>query len=462
AASVDADLVEVRLDALAWLDEAAVRRLGSALGRRAIATLRPVWEGGAFRGDETDRERWLGLAINAGFAFVDVEARAPFADAFAKRARLILSRHLTDAMPSEADALEFVREAHRRGAWCAKLAVHFASPGDASVLARVAVASRDEGLRAALMAVNDAAFRFAAPLFGLALVYAAPDERSRAAPGQPLASDLRSALRLRVPSPLGTGSTARLVFLFGDPVAHSASPRFQNAAFSAAGVDARYVAARVPASALPAAVASLRALDALGANVTIPHKIAVLPLVDALDASAREAGAVNTIVHRGGRLFGHNTDAAGALDALADAGFAFEGRALVLGAGGTGRALAGALAARGMEVDIVNRTPRKGARPWAEREALAKSASLVVNATSVGLGPDDPSPLRADAIEKRHALLDAPYVARGETALVRAARSRHCQVIVPGKEMLLAQGARSFELWTGRAPDLHVMRSALQ
>jgi shikimate dehydrogenase len=252
------------------------------------------------------------------------------------------------------------------------------------------------------------------------------------------------------------------VVLLGEGIAYSSSPAIQNAAFAAAGLeDWSYELRDVPSSELGTAVDELRGNTYAGANVTIPHKVAVMDLLDELTDTARGVGAVNTIVRAGRRLAGHNTDVAGIAAAAQKVGFV-GGSVLVLGAGGSARAVASALP--GADVRWVAREPARagGLTPvirWddpAWREA-ARSAALLVNATPLGRGgelPVDPADLPVGG-----AVVDLVYVAGG-TALVRAARERGCPA-VDGWSVLVEQGAAAFELWTGRPASREAMRAAL-
>ena len=168
--------------------------------------------------------------------------------------------------------------------------------------------------------------------------------------------------------------------IIGFPLGHSLSPVFQQAAFDACAIDARYERWETPADQLAERIAALREPDVLGANVTIPHKEAVIPLLDALSPDAEAIGAVNTIVNDGGHLTGHNTDGPGFVDALRhDAGFEPEGRAiLLLGAGGAARGIAFALAGSGVRaMTIANRTAERAERladDLADRAGFAAGA----------------------------------------------------------------------------------------
>jgi shikimate dehydrogenase len=240
-------------------------------------------------------------------------------------------------------------------------------------------------------------------------------------------------------------ATTRLVALLGQPVSGSLSPRMQNAAFAARGLDWAYVALEVAPDALPEAVRGLAALGFAGANVTMPHKTAVADLCDELDELSREARAVNTLVFRDGGTTGFNTDGPAVVSAV---DVPHGTRALVLGRGGAARVVAAALARAGAEVRIASR----GDPDWPPAGA---DAAILVNAT----------PVRDELLvePRRHQqVVDLAY-ARGAapTALVAAARAAGCETVVDGAEILVRQGAASFELWTGVPAPIEVMRAAV-
>jgi len=275
-----------------------------------------------------------------------------------------------------------------------------------------------------------------------------------------------------------TGET-QLVGVFGCPIAHTVSPAMHNAAFAALGLDWCYLPFLVQPERLEAAVRGLPALGIRGVNVTIPHKGAVLPLLDELEEQARLIGAVNTIDQREGKLKGYNTDGEGFLRALRGAGFEPAGcRAVVLGAGGSARAVTAALIQAGArEICLVCRTLSRGeaaARglrsrgtgsvavlPWepASMEAALGQAELLVNATPIGMHPQpEASPVPGSLLRPGLAVFDLVFNP-AETRLVREAEKRGARG-VGGVVMLVQQGAISFQLWTGRAAPLEIMERA--
>ena len=263
--------------------------------------------------------------------------------------------------------------------------------------------------------------------------------------------------------------TTRVAAVIGWPVEHSRSPQMFEAAFAAAGLDAVMIPIGVPPASLASIVGALRAMRALGASVTVPHKVAVAALCDELSDAARAIGAVNCLHVDGERLIGHNTDAAGFGDALVAAGFSPAGkRCVILGAGGAARAVAyGLRAAQVGGIEVIARDPARvtwtHARSWraAELAASFARAELVVDATSIGLTDGEVAAVDALPFD---ALPGSAWVStlvyhRRVRLLERAAERGHS--IVDGRGMLVHQGARAFALWTGAAPPIQAMQHAL-
>ena len=256
------------------------------------------------------------------------------------------------------------------------------------------------------------------------------------------------------------------------------SPAMHNAAFAASGLDFIYIPFRVEKERLEEAIGGMRGLNIRGLNVTIPHKVAVIPFLDGLDELAGKIGAVNTIVNEDGRLTGHNTDAGGFLRALAESGIEPAGKkVVVLGAGGAARAIAFTLAGNGASPVIMNRKLEFG---WAvslagqleqafnikvealelsetNLEAALRPADILVNATSVGMSPgtnDTPVPRRL--LKPELAVFDVVYNPRKTRLLTEAGAAG--AVTISGLEMLVWQGALAFEIWTGRKAPVALMR----
>jgi shikimate dehydrogenase len=282
---------------------------------------------------------------------------------------------------------------------------------------------------------------------------------------------------------LSVSGRTQICALIGDPVEHTMSPAMHNAAFKKLGLNYIYIPFRVRAAELKEAVAGLRALNVRGFNVTIPHKVAVIPLLDELDVTAGKIGAVNTVVNDGGRLKGSNTDGEGFLRALRDKGVRPEGKNIVvLGAGGASRAISYVLAANGARLTILN---RRQELDWAENIARLikkeldkevcvgeltprnltpslENADVLVNATSVGMSPDsNKTPVPAGLLHRRLVVFDIVYNPI-ETRLLKEAKAAGARVI-GGVDMLAWQGALAFEKWTGQtAPPALMRRQAIK
>lgn len=268
--------------------------------------------------------------------------------------------------------------------------------------------------------------------------------------------------------------------IMGDPIEHTMSPAMHNAAFTKLGIDYVYIPFKVKSMELRKAVEGIRGLNLRGVNVTIPHKVAVMQFLDRIDPLAENIGAANTVVNDGGILTGYNTDATGFLQALHDRNIEpAEKRVLLLGAGGAARAISHILTREKARLIILN---RKQELSWVEdlaarlsrnykadikvgeltSENLKKAMNnidLLVNATSLGMSPEiDATPVPAELLHANLTVFDAVYNPL-RTRLLREAGAAGAKTI-DGLEMLVRQGAASFEIWTAIKPPVDVMRQS--
>jgi 3-dehydroquinate dehydratase / shikimate dehydrogenase len=451
AAARTADLVEVRLDFVADPDPAAALD-----GRTApvLVTCRASWEGGRFRQSEQRRLDLLREAWQCGAEYVDIEHAAPGAAAFLEETggrRVVLSMHDFNRVPP--DLAERVRAMLETPADVVKVAVAAARLSDmlpVFALRREAGSRRFVGIA---MGMAGLATRILAARVGSCWTYAGDGF----APGQVPADRLLAEFRFRSLRP-----TTAVFGVVGRPIGHSLSPVMHNAAFAAEGLDAVYLPLE-PADAADFLQAA-EALGLEGASVTAPFKVALAAHAE-LDDRARLAGALNTLVRHEGRWFGTNTDLDGFLAPL-ETRLRLQGiRAAILGGGGAARGVAHALASRGARVSVHARRPEQGhevaaatgaaAGPWPPAPG---SWDLLVNATPVGTAPQvDETPWPGAVFDGRlvYDLVYNPPVTR----LLRDAASAGCDTL-GGLEMLVAQAARQFELWTGRRPDPALMHAA--
>ena len=271
-------------------------------------------------------------------------------------------------------------------------------------------------------------------------------------------------------------SRTQVYGLIGDPVDHSISPIIQNAAFAHSGLNAVYLAFQVNIASLKLAISGASALGISGLNVTVPHKIRVMQYIDSFDREALKICSVNTIVNRKGALIGFNTDGRGALRAVGLE--RLKGSSvLLLGAGGAARAIAHTFAPKVRRIRIVNRTissARQLTRALVKRyqckitsaplnirrmKELVDSAELIINASSMGMKGRNNPPIKRDWFHSNQTVFDIVYDPP-LTNLLRDARSAGAQTI-DGLEMLLNQGAISFNLWTGKSAPITEMRRVL-
>jgi len=264
--------------------------------------------------------------------------------------------------------------------------------------------------------------------------------------------------------------------IIGDPVQHSLSPVMQNSAFSALGIKSSYISFRVPSRELKTSIESLKSIGIAGFNVTIPHKISILPYIDELDNTASKSNAVNTVKNEGGKFIGYNTDLYGFIQPLYKRNIDFKGiKVLIIGAGGAAYAIVTALSYEKEigEIIIVNRSSQNASilvqhglklglnihkEDFNNLPKLALQSDLIVNATSIGLN-NESSPIGRDNINPKSIVYDIVYKPI-ITDLLGKAKDVNAKVVY-GYEMLLAQGAQAFKIWTGLDAPIQAMKKAL-
>ena len=277
-----------------------------------------------------------------------------------------------------------------------------------------------------------------------------------------------------------TGQT-KIVGIIGDPIKHSRSPQIHNAAIAALGLDYVYVPFHVQPDNLGAAIEGFKVSNVVGINVTIPHKQSVIPYLDEISREATLIGAVNTLIFKGGAIIGENTDAPGFLQAMDEDGLDVPqgGSAVVIGAGGSARAIVVALALAGVQtICITNRTVSRAvtlATDLSEKTGasiygiglddpklpnVVGTSQLIVNTASTSMDISHPLLIDPEWLEPQSIVYDIVYTPP-ETRLLQAAAEKECHTI-GGLGMLVHQGAIAFEKWTGVNPPVETMRQALQ
>jgi len=461
-----ADLVELRLDHVRDLGSSTIRKLANSVGRRAIAALRSRGQGGASDVDSPQRTTVLREICRSRFAYVDLELETDREDlgslgrlASDHRTTVIVSHHFAQA--AEAQRVSEALDSCAALGEIAKVAVPVTGFEEAIQLVDLVRSRNGRHRRFVLigMGAGGMVTRALADSLGQEIQYASWG--LSAAPGQ---LSLGTATRLRGREPMILG-------LIGHPVEHSISSTMHEAALSALGFPAAYLPFDIPPEALDQFLLAAERLRIRGFNVTSPHKEAVARSVDELDGDAERLGVVNTVVLRDGWTAGHNTDVYGFRISLRSLGLRVGDRnALVVGAGGAAKAIVDVLLREGAHVQLTNRTPSRA-------EALAESFDdrievlplgiltrkgpwdLLVNATPVGTkGVPDFLPVPEAVIGKAGFIYDLVYNPP-VTPLLRAAK-RLNRPGASGLEMLVHQGAKAFELWTGQAAPFDAMQRA--
>lgn len=261
-------------------------------------------------------------------------------------------------------------------------------------------------------------------------------------------------------------SNTSLFGLFGNPVAHSLSPVMQNRALKETGYNGRYLAFNIVD--LSAAVKGIRALNIKGISVTVPHKIAVMELLDANDDLAVKVGAVNTVSNQDGKLTGYNTDCNAAIKALEEKTTVKDKEIAVIGAGGAARAIGVGIVSAGGRLTIYNRSKINGERLASDlnsefyplSEFGRTGCQVLINTTPVGMTPNtEAMPIKTATLNKDMVVMDIVYNPL-KTMLLKVAAKRGAETI-DGVGMFVNQGALQFELWTGQKAPIDIMHSAV-
>ncbi|HOX37813.1 MAG TPA: shikimate dehydrogenase [Candidatus Brocadiia bacterium] len=477
-----ADMAELRLDYLRDADVGDFKEEPSGSGKTpalrslmrcgkpVICTCRPQSVGGRFEGSERDRLEILAAVSELGAEYVDVEIEDIGDYAHRGNAKKIVSYHNFENTPPDLDSI--FRRIESRDPDVVKVAT---TATDITDNARMFAAMRKCGKPAIGLCMGErgAPSRILAPKFGGFLTFASLDGGKESAPGQITLADLLKLYRFRQ-----INEATEIYGVVANPVAHSMSPAIHNAAFAALGINAVYLFLRVDNVA--AFIEAFRQIDAKGYSVTIPHKESVIPCMDEVTPEIRRIGAMNTVVNRGGRLYGYNTDLKAALGSLANAVVragmagsvdgAFKGkRVLMLGAGGAARIITYGLMQAGADVTIVNRTQSRSEQLARDMDCAFAPVSeiinipydILVNGTSIGMSPKiDETPMPAEGLRPGAVVFDDVYNPI-ETRLLREAREKGC-VTVSGFEWFVGQAAAQFELWTGRAAPRELMADVVR
>lgn len=455
-----ADMFEIRGDLVTDIDLLTILRVRT---KPLIFTARSASEGGKMKDDDPKRRALLHEAVRRGYDYVDVEYRSGFFDIMTEKAGhgLIVSYHDMTGTPQDLEAL--YEGMCKTGADVVKIAV---SPRSMTEVGRLMELARRHAhstppLIAIALGPLGALSRITGPKYGAPFVYASTGKGHEAAAGQIPAEEMDTIYNVKT-----IGPQTKVYGLVGGDVLRSLSPAIHNRGFSESGVDAVFVP--LQSDSLGAFFQAFPHLGLSGFSVTRPYKVEMVGRMQAVDATVAQCGSVNTVVvHDTGQLHGTSTDGLGVITPLRKRGEIKGKSVLILGAGGAARAAAAALEERGATVRILARNREKALQVGAEVGCAAGDLSvllnsqwdILINATPVGGGSLAEQTLVPKALLKSGStVLDMIYDPL-ETRLLREAAQAGCTVI-SGFEMLLAQAAAQFEVWTGNEAPVDAMRSA--
>jgi 3-dehydroquinate dehydratase/shikimate dehydrogenase len=468
----DNPFLEFRLDYLPQ-PTAALPKLKNFLEMHpeatVIATCRRAVNGGKFRGSAEAELAVLLKAADTGFQLVDLELQSAKAlksgvlQKLTDRVGLILSYHNFRNTKNLEDSFE---ETTRFPADFCKVVSTATNLYDNVVMMKFLEAhSGKQEMVGLCMGEQGIISRVLGVRAGSVFTFAAATRGEETAPGQATAMELRDTYRID-----SVDAATQVYGVAGDPVEHSLSPVMMNAAFRRETVNAVYLA--LHAKSLKDLLACVRDIPIRGLSITMPYKQEIVKELENSDPPTRLVGACNTVVRSAdGKLYGFNTDVAGIVVPLEQRLQLAGARILLIGAGGVARAAAFGLKAKGAEVYIANRTPekaqalaRQSKAKYIKRSEVAKqSFDVIINATPLGMGNGKQSPLEEKELNTQY-VFDLVYVP-AETRLIKMARAKGIHVI-PGLEMFVQQGARQFEIWTGKpapvAEMAYVVTKALE
>lgn len=469
AADAGAELVELRVDCLRR--EPEVKRLLADRPTPMVFTLRRGVDGGLWRGNEDRRQGILREAIAAGVDYVDLEVDvAPTIRRFGKTKRIV-SYHNLRKTPAELS--DIYKQCEDADADIVKIACMASSIEDASKIMAVAAQATKPTIAIAMGEIG-AWTRILGAKYNAPYTYAGFNRDRNFAPGMPWFDELKKDYNYDA-----INAQTEVYAVIGDPIGQSLSPAIHNAGFRELGLNKVLVPILVPAGTLKASLDELRWLDIKGFSVTIPHKEALVELLDKKDGAVERSHSCNTLVPKDGKRIGYNTDYRAAMDSLEESlGGVAENedvsplvgkQALILGAGGVARSIAYGLSRRGAVVTVTNRHDERagklaeevGCRSIAWSQRAGAVTDVLINCTPVGMHPNvDDTPMPPAGFKQGMLVMDTVYHPEN-TMMLKLARERGCTTVT-GVDMFIRQAAHQFLLYTGKEGPTDLMRDVVR
>jgi 3-dehydroquinate dehydratase / shikimate dehydrogenase len=466
SASKYADIVELRIDYIPELQnaEACIEESLKRKTKPVIITNRPEREGGKFNGSEQDRLRLLQKAIELEADYVDIEYDSIKQITRRGSSKIIISHHNFKETPHNLSKI--YDDICQQKPDIVKIVTY---ANDITDNIRIFELLKTAKIPTISFCMGELGYisRILTSKFGGFLTFASIEKGKESAPGQLTADELSKIYHFK-----NINKKTKLYGIIGNPVSHSMSPAIHNAAFTEKGLKNVYVPLKI--ANIETFMKECREIDFQGFSVTIPHKESILPFLDDLDHTAREIGAINTIVNRNGKLTGYNTDCMAAVMGLEysmkEANETLNNKKVsIIGAGGAARAIAFGLKEKGCDITIFNRTIERAEKLSQDVKCEFKNfeeihqidTDILINTTSIGMFPNvDQTPIPKKILKEGMVVFDAVYNPI-ETRLLRDAKEQGCHT-VNGLSMFINQAAEQFRLWTGIDAPIELMTKVVK
>lgn len=462
----NADLIELRVDYFKSLDISEFKKIIKLCKKPIIITIRKKDEGGFFSGSEIERLSILRKSLDFGADYIDVEYSSDkklirYMLKNKKNTKIIVSYHNFKETPK--NIKNIYNKIRKLNPDLIKIATNAASINDNFKIFNLL--KNKKNLIAFCMGQKGEISRILAHKFGSRITYASLGKNKESAPGQISLEDMNNIYHVNL-----INHETNVIGIIGEFAENSMSKYMHNPNFVKNGLNFVYVPFKVARNGLSQFMRNFRKFSFKGAAVTIPHKEDIIKYIDELDETAKQIGAVNTLVNENNKITGYNTDYYGAVMALKEITNLKNKKILVIGAGGAARAVVYGLKKEGAEITIANRTEDKARKLASEFKVdfgkfsnvgnLTKQNNIIINTTSLGMQPfQDSCILKENDMPERKIVMDAVYKPT-ITKLIKLARRKKCQIIT-GDRMLIYQAVKQFELWTKVNPGFKPMKKEL-
>jgi len=462
------DLIELRIDFIKDINENKLEELLKNKMKEVIVTCRPEFEGGNFIGSEEERILLLKKAIELNADYVDIEFKTDenFIDNIIKNkknSKIIISYHNFNETPSEDELRNLYNKIKKLNSDLVKIVTFANSLNDNFRIFKLL--KNKNNLVSFCMSAKGQMSRILSPKFNSAIIFASLEKNKESAPGQIRIEEMKNEYNIDF-----INEDTKILGVIGEYAENSKSRYMHNTMFKEKGINFIYHPLKLEKNELEEFMNNFRKFDFVGAAVTVPHKETIMQFLDKLDKTAKDIGAVNTIVKDNGALIGYNTDYYGAIEALKENTQLENKKILIIGAGGAARAIVYGLKKEKAEITIINRTFEK-AQKLAEEfnikpdklenmKELIKGNDIIINTTSVGMKSNiDESIIPKEHFSEGKILMDIVYTPI-RTKLIEFAEKANCKTIT-GERMLIYQAMKQFKLWTKHEPDFKIMEKGI-